>query len=493
MFKLLNNKGLINYIAACLAAFMICFCGMSTVLAVEESIGTEEKKSEKSEKKEKSENTDEDEDASDDEDEDNDEDKEEKKERKKGEKPVLAEGETGVLIDSVSGRVLFESDSTKKMYPASTTKVMTAMLAIEAVERGEVSMENTVTITPAMLENADPDGSNIALKVGEVITLDNLLKGLMVASGNDAACAIATYISGSIFEFVELMNARAAELGANDTHFVNPHGLHDSEHYTTAADMAKIACAAMKLTKFRNIVDIAHIKIPPTNVTEQERYYINTNGLLSTMRYTNFYFKGSIGIKTGYTSDAGNCLVSAAARDGVELIAVLFGGKDTTYSHKDSIEMLEWGFEEFVSAVAVSKDDMLSEIKVKQGKGTDSLTLSAKESVRVLVPKDTKIEDLEIKPNIPESVYAPIAAETEIGGVTVLLNGEELGSGRLVATKTIERSAFWPVMALGEWLWGMTAVRIFVYVLCGAVVIFIIMFIAAIRRNIRKAKRRRRR
>lgn len=486
MFKFLNNKGLINCLAAFLAALMLCFCGMSSVLAVEDSMGTEEKE-ESNEKKTDAENKEENSD------EENKEDSKEENERKKGEKPVLAEGETGVLIDSISGRVLFESDSTKKMYPASTTKIMTAMLAIEAVERGEISLENTVTVTPVMLENADPDGSNIALKVGEVITLDNLLKGLMVASGNDAACAIATYISGSVSEFVELMNSRAAELGANDTHFVNPHGLHDAEHYTTAADMAKIACAAMKLTKFRNIVDIAHIKIPPTNVTEQERYYINTNGLLSTMRYTNFYFKGSIGIKTGYTSDAGNCLVSAAARDGVELIAVLFGGKDATYSHNDSIEMLEWGFEEFTSAAAVSKDDMLSEVKVKQGKGTDSLTLSAKETVRVLVPKDTKLEELEIKPDIPESVYAPIEAESEIGGVTVLLNGEELGRGRLVATKTVERSAFWPVMALGEWLWGMPAVRIIVYVFCGAVIIFIIMFIAAIRRNIKKAKRRRRR
>lgn len=483
MFKFLNNRGLINYLAACLAAFMLCFCNMGTVLAVENDISTEEKKSEKSEKKE---NTDEDS--------DDDKDKEEEKtERKKGEKPVLAEGEAGILIDSISGRVLFESDSKKKMYPASTTKVMTAMLAIEAVERGEVSMENNVTITSDMLENADPDGSNIALKVGEIMTLDNLLKGLMVASGNDAACAIATYIGGSIPEFVNKMNARAAELGANDTHFANPHGLHDTEHYTTAADMAKIACAAMKLTKFRNIVDIAHIKIPPTNMTEQERYYINTNGLLSTMRYTNFFFKGSIGIKTGYTSDAGNCLVSAAARDGVELIAVLFGSKDTTHSHKDSIEMLEWGFEEFVSAVAVSKDDMLCEVKVKQGKGTDSLTLSAKEAVRVIVPQNTKIEDLEIRPDIPESVYAPIAAESEIGGVTVLLNGEELGSGRLVATKAVERSMFWPVMALGEWLWSMPVVRIIVYVICSGVIIFIIMFIAAIRRNIKKAKRRRRR
>ncbi len=228
--------------------------------------------------------------------------------RKKGEEPMLGVGETGVLIDQRSGRVLFEQDGDKQMYPASTTKIMTALLAVEAVERGELTMETQIEITKEMLADLDPDGSNMALKEGEILSLDSLLKGLMIPSGNDAACAIAQHLGGSRVAFVDMMNARAKELGAEDTHFANPHGLHDENHYSTAEDMAKIAHAAMKLEKFRNIADIAHIKIPPTNVTEKERYYINTNGLLSTMRYTNFFYKGSTGIKTGYTSDAGNCL-----------------------------------------------------------------------------------------------------------------------------------------------------------------------------------------
>lgn len=492
MFKLLYKGKLSNCIASFLAAFIMCFCTFTTAIAVEDSEKTESSSDTKEKKDIKTTDSDE-EDSNNDDDTDEkkeaDENKNENKTRKKGEKPTLAEGETGILVDPLSGRVLFESNSTKRMYPASTTKIMTALLAIEAVERGNVSLENTVTITPIMLENSDPDGSNIALKVGEVISLDNLLKGLMVASGNDAACAIAVYISGNINDFVDLMNTRAAELGANDTHFVNPNGLHDSNHYTTAADMAKIACAAMKLPKFRDIVDIVHIKIPPTNVTEKERYYINTNGLLSTMRYTDFYFKGSIGIKTGYTSDAGNCLVAAAVRDGVELISVLFGGKDAKRSHTGNTDMLEWGFEEYISAVAISKDDMLTEIKVKQGKGTDTLTLSAKDTVKVLMPKNFSVEDLEIVPELPDAVLAPIKAESEIGGVKVLLHGEELGRGSLVATKDIERSAFWPVLALGDWLWSMSFVRVLVVtLLCGAV-LFVILFLNAIRRNIKKAKR----
>lgn len=418
-------------------------------------------------------------------------------ERKQGEKPMLGEGETGILIDAASGNTLFEYNSGKHMYPASTTKIMTALLAIEAVERGEVSMDSRVEITAEMLDGLDPDGSNMALKEGEILSLDSLLKGLMIPSGNDAACAIAYYIGKSKAAFVDMMNSRAQELGAMSTHFENPNGLHDDNHYTTAADMAKIACAAMKLDKFRNIVDIAHIKIPPTNKTEKERYYINTNGLISTMRYTNYYYKGANGIKTGYTGKAGNCLVSSARRDGIELIGVIFGGKDVADSHKDSIEMFDWGFETYNALTALKSGDMPCEIRVKQGRGTDSLTLSVKSSVSVLVPKGTDVSRLEIRPNLPEAVYAPIEAGGEVGSISVLLNGEELAKGTLIANTSIERSVFWPVMAMADRLWSNKITKTLIciaaiVIVCGAAA-FVFAFVTALRRNIKMAKRKKRR
>ena len=419
--------------------------------------------------------------------------KEENPVRKNGGKPLLGEGETGILVDSASGRVLFEKNSNERMYPASTTKIMTALLAIEAVERGELSMDTQIEITPEMLENLDIDGTSIALVEGEILTLENLLRGLMIASGNDAASAIATYVGKSVASFVEMMNARAAELGAENTHFVNPHGLHDDDHYTTAADMAKIACAAMKHFEFRNIVDIAHVKIPPTNKTENERYYINTNGLLSTMRYTDLFYKGSIGIKTGYTSKAGNCLVSAATRSGVELIGVIFGAKSSTDSHRDNAEMLDWGFENNISIVALKKNAMPCEIKVKQGRGTDTLTLAVTDAVNVTVPNDTKLESLEIRPDIPDKIYAPISQGDKIGTVSVLLDGEVLGTGELVATQDVERTIFWPALALGEWLWSHTAVRIICYAAIAFALGFVLLFIIGFYQNIKRAKRRRRR
>lgn len=482
-----NLKFFERQIICIIAALTLCFCSIAPVFAVNEMSSPQkvEEKADDANKEEKEEKDKKDEKDEKDE-------KESNPDRKGNGKPILGEGEAGVLVDAVSGRVLYEKDGTKRMYPASTTKIMTALLAIEAVERGELSMDTQIEITAEMLSGLDPDGTNIALVEGEIMSLERLLQGLMIPSGNDAACAIATYIGQSIASFVDMMNERARELGATETHFMNPHGLHDDEHYTTAEDMAMIAHAAMKYEKFCNIVDIVHIKIPSTNKTETERYYINTNGLLSYMRYTDYFFKGSTGIKTGYTSKAGNCLVSSATRDGVELIGVVFGGRTPADSHKDNIEMLEWGFENYISITALQKDDMPGEIRVKQGRGADSLTLSVPSAVKVTVPEGVSGDALELRLNIPDAVYAPIQAGDKVGTVSVMLNGEELGSGELLANKTIERSFFWPVMALGEWLWSKPLVRVVAYVAIAAAAMFVIVFVYGLSVNIKRAKNRRR-
>ena len=407
--------------------------------------------------------------------------------------PILGSGETGILIESSTGQVLFESDSSKRMYPASTTKVMTALIAVEAVAAGEVSMDEQIEITPQMLEGLDPDGSNMALKEGEIISFENLLKGLMIPSGNDAALAIAYRLSQSPDAFAQRMNDRAQQLGLNDTHFANPHGLHDENHYTTAADMAKIAREAMKHDTFRNIVDIAHVKIPPTNKTEKERYYINTNGLLSTMRYRDYYYKNSIGIKTGRTKEAGNCLVSAAKRNGMELIGVLFGGKDVSDSHKDSIRMLDYGFNNFGSIRAVSKDKILGEIKVKRGRSKDSVTLSAAAETYVVVPKDVSADQLEFRLNTPDALYAPLKKGQTVSDASIIYQGQEIGTVQLCVDADIERSIFWPVMAAGEALWSVALIRWAVYILLAAFIIFAAFTVYSFSQELKRAKRRRRR
>lgn len=416
----------------------------------------------------------------------------ETKSRKEGEAPVFGDGEAAILTDAGTGNVLFEKDSTKRMYPASTTKVMTALLTFDAIEKGEISLGTEIEITNEMINGLDPDGSSMSLKVGEIITLENLLKGMLIPSGNDAACSIATAVGKSRAAFVDMMNAKALSLGCNDTHFANPDGLHDDNHYTTAADMAKIASAAMNYYDFRNIVDCVHIKIPPTNMSP-ERYYINTNGLLSTMRYPNFAYKGANGIKTGYTQKAGNCLVSSVKRDGMEFIGVFYGGKDVSDSHKGTAEMFDYAFEKFAPVTPISKGDMLYDIKVKQSSGSDKLALSASSSVTVVVPKGTNADEVKLTPILPDSVTAPVNAGDKVGSMSVTLNGQELATFDLIASVSVKRSFFWPVMAIGDFLWGNKIIRTFICLILIAAAAFVVIFIYAAYNNIKAAKKYNRR
>lgn len=428
----------------------------------------------------------------------NDEEKEEKEERPTHDKqgrPILSEGAVGVLIDGKSGNVLFESGGDKKMYPASTTKVMTALLVLEAVEKQQISLKQKVTITEEMLKDITWDSSSMALQEGEIISVQNLLYGLMIPSGNDAAMALAYTVSGSGAAFVDLMNRRAKELGLKKTKFKNPHGLHHQDHYTTAKEMGRIACQAMKNPTFREIAEIAHIKIPPTNKTEEERYYINTNGLVSTMRYSQFYYKGATGIKTGYTDEAGNCLVASAKRGNAELIAVLFHGEGIENSHGDSARMMDYGFSAFESVVAVREDQILDEVKVKWGRGRESVTTSAVAPVSVLVPLGTNPEELEIKTVLPKFVKAPVLQDDLVGTVTVSLNGKVVGEGDVRADLTVKRSFLWPLYAFLEWLWSLLLIRIICYLfltILGGILVIILYRIWQEFDRIRRKNRRRR-
>lgn len=317
---------------------------------------------------------------------------------------------SAILIDAKTGNVLFEKESTKKMYPASTTKIMTAMLALEKVAKGEISLDQPITYTETANKTMDPDGSNIALKVGEQMILSDLLKGLLLASGNDAAAIIAEYIGGgSIENFVALMNQKVKSLGLEGTHFANPHGLHNEENYTTAYDMAIIAREAMKNETFRSIVECAHIRLAPTNMNEEERYYINTNNLVSLMRYPYYFYDKATGIKTGSTSEAGYCLVSSAKDGDKEVIAVVFKSDDVSTSHNDSKALLQYGLTDFSSVRFAKVDDIYGEVKVKQSSdGTDHILLSAKDNLEILFPKNTDTSLVEAVTDIPEKVYAPI-------------------------------------------------------------------------------------
>lgn len=413
--------------------------------------------------------------------------------------PVFAEGkpqitaEAALLIDASNGRVLFEKNAEKVMYPASTTKIMTALVALDAIEKGEISLDQPLVFSEKANSAMDIDGSNIALKVGEEMRLENLLQGLLIASGNDAAACIAEGISGTMDAFVVKMNEKAAQLKLKDTHFMNPHGLHNKEHYTTAHDLARLAREAMKNETFRSIVECAHIYLPETNMSEK-RYYINTNNLVSRMRYPYYFYDKATGIKTGSTDEAGSCLVASAEHKGKSVIAVVLKASDMSVSHNETKAILEYGLNGFSLAELVTKDDIIGEIDVKQAAdGTDHILLAAETSTEAMLADDEDREKIETVLDIPEKVYAPIKTGQVIGKVRYVYEGQELGSVNLVSTANVKRHFLGFLMSFGEWLWSFRTVKVIVFTVLGLALGFVILVTVGLVRAVKKSKRKKRR
>lgn len=398
-----------------------------------------------------------------------------------------------ILIDAKTGIVLFEKNPDRRMYPASTTKIMTAMVALEAVEKGEVSLDQEFELSQEAFNTLALDGSSIYLKVGEKMTLDNLLKGLLIASGNDTAVTIAEGIAGSIDGFVERMNKKASDLGLQNTHFVNPHGLHDENHYTTARELSIITKKAMENETFRSIVECAHIYLDPTEMTEQ-RYFINTNNLVSRYRYPQYYYEYATGVKTGFTSEAGACLVSSAEKDGRSVISVVMNAQDSSYSHNESRAILDYGLNNFAPRKLAKIHDLFGEVKVEQAADDmDHIILSAKNNLEVLFPIDGNIEDVEQIVEIPDEVTAPVYAGQVVGKVSFVYKGQKLGEVELVSRDNVDRSALGPVESFFEWIWSFTAVRVIIWILVIALVGFLTILGVGFARALKKSKRKNRR
>ena len=221
------------------------------------------------------------------------------------------DAKSALLIDMDTEQVLYEQAADEQRYPASITKIMTALLTLEAVGRGELDLNDVITMDDAALADLTPDSSTAGLQAGEEITVRNLLYCLLLASANEAANALAIAVAGDIPAFVEQMNQRAQELGMSGTHFVNPHGLHSDDHYTTARDIFKMAKQAMTHATFREIVSTGTYTVPATNLSGERTLY-NTNALLTSAFYPGYTYSGTIGIKTGSTGQAGYCVTAAS-------------------------------------------------------------------------------------------------------------------------------------------------------------------------------------
>lgn len=328
---------------------------------------------------------------------------------------------SAIVMDAATGQVLYERDIDTRRYPASTTKMMTLIVALE-----HGKLDDIVTVG----KNAEGvEGSTLWLVQGDKIPLGELLAGMMMHSGNDATVAVAEHIAGSVPDFVEMMNEKATEIGAYNTHFVNPNGLPDEKHYTTAFDLAKIAAYGYSLPHFEEIV------------SKQETIYDWVKDPAKKLRNENqmlWLYRGANGVKTGYTEAAGRCLVSAARRDGMQLVAVVL---DSYYMWNDSIALLDYGFHSVQPKTLVKKGEVVTKVDVADGRH-DEVELIAAESL-VVAEKNGESAKVEKKVEVPNDVAAPIKKGDVIGKVVCYYDGKRQGSINLLAAQDVEYYSFW--------------------------------------------------
>ena len=335
--------------------------------------------------------------------------------------PLKLSAKSAVLIEASSGRVLYQKNAFEKLPMASTTKIMTAIVAIE-----NCRLDDTVVVG----RNASGvGGSSIWLSEGERLPLSDMLYGLMLASGNDAAVAIAEHVAGSVDKFAEMMNEKAKRIGAYDTCFSNPNGLPAGNHYTTAYDLALISAYAMKNDVFRQIVGTQY-KTIPWQGHEWDRVLKNKNKIL-------WQYEGGNGIKTGFTDDAGRCLSAAAMRDNMQLISVVLGAPDM---FRDCMSLMDYGFAEFKNRILVKSGEYMGEVAVKHGTKDGFGVYSEKDVCYPLTEEE--YGKISRRVYIESVVKAPVDKDQEIGFVDVWLGDKRICSAPLRAPEEIGDNSY---------------------------------------------------
>lgn len=381
--------------------------------------------------------------------------------------PPSPVGEAALLMDAAGGQVLYSKNADQRMYPASTTKIMTALVALE-----KSSLADMVTVSERA---AKVGGTRIGLQPGEQVKMEHLLYVLMLSSANDAAVAIAEHVGGSVPGFAGLMNARAREIGASRTHFVNPSGMPDKDHYTTARDLALISRVAMRNETFRRIVRTVNYKVARKEnmqpevlekVRKLERVYgpvqedfFNHNKLL----WHNYYgYRGANGIKTGYTVDAGQCIAASARRGDRELIAVVLHSQGANL-WTDAAMLLDYGFENFTPVALVKPREIITDAAVNHGAARAILETAGFLYYNFPVGEDPRVTR---RVELNENISAPLEAGEQLGELVLESQGRELGRVPLVTVYPVARklSGYW-------WFWA-GAVLATLVLLKAAVTVF---------------------
>jgi len=329
---------------------------------------------------------------------------------------------SAVVMDAATGRILYERDMDTRRFPASTTKIMTLIVALE-----HSSLDEMVTVSR---QAEGTEGSTLWLQAGDKVPMGELLQGMMMRSGNDATVAVAEHIAGSVDKFAQMMTEKAHAIGAKDTSFVNSSGLPDANHYTTAHDLALIAAYGYReVPHFEDIVSTKEAEFPW--VKDKTHRLRNENQML-------WLYKGGNGVKTGYTDAAGRCLVAGAKKDGLQLVTVVL---DSTYMWNDSIALLDYGFKQVESHQLLTAGETVCQLPVRSGKRQSVALQAAKD---VVLPRDKGSDGSEYQTelDVPYALAAPVQAGDVVGQLVVKYQGQECARVDLLAAESVEKKSF---------------------------------------------------
>ncbi len=406
------------------------------------------------------------------------------------------------LVNLDTDTIVYQKNADVRREPASTTKIMTFIIASEHIK----DLEGTkITITKEVMNTLLGTGSSMSnIKIGDQLTALQLLNCMLIPSGNDAALFLADYVGkGDVDSFVDMMNQKAKALGCTGTHFANPHGLHDDNHYTTASDLAKITKYAMSLPHFTEITSLSRYSYKPVGGPDagKVRNLSTTNLLIDKNTGSQYYYQYAKGIKTGHTDEAGYCLVSSATAEGYSYLCVALGSPDIDASGKaiktrgemvDTKKLYQWAFRNLeLKKDLVSSADSIGEVKLNNAWNKDKLLLVAEKSYSAMLPANVSASSIIITKNIPKSIDAPVKKGQVIGTATLSYANQKLTTVNLVASESVERSELLHSANAVKAVFTSTWFIVIVAIIILLVIIYIILALIYNRKkkNLRKVKK----
>ncbi len=343
---------------------------------------------------------------------------------------LAAQAKSAILIERDTGKILYEKNSDHPLPPASMTKIMTMILIMEALDEGKITFKDKVRASEYA---ASMGGSQIFLEPGEEMTVNELLKGIAIGSGNDASMAMAEHLAGSEDKFVEMMNKKAKEIGLKHTKFQNPTGLPVDDHYSTAHDMAMMG---KELLKYEDIINYtSKYEDYLREDTDKKFWLVNTNRLVK-------FYPGVDGLKTGFTGQAKYCLTATAKKGNMRVIAVVFGANTPKERNNEVTKMLDYAFSQYTTTPLYKKDAPIKKVEVNKGeqKYVNAVT---SEPLSALAKKGTTAKDMKTEVKLDENLNAPVKKGDEIGTITIKKDGKVMSKSPLVAEEDVEIASYW--------------------------------------------------